>query len=118
MSLLYEGKRCNDLDASDTGKKDSEWTKMNTSSSLEASPSESRIASFASLASWAVNWFLLVVKAYVVVISNSKAVTAALTDSAVDLVSQAILSLAERYMGQHNPDYPGENSIYLLDTIS
>ena len=33
-------------------------------------------------------------------------VTAALLDSAVDLVSQAVLSLAESYMQRHSPDYP------------
>lgn len=33
-------------------------------------------------ASWAVNWLLLFVKLYVVIISNSKAVVAALMDSA------------------------------------
>ena len=33
-------------------------------------------------------------------------VTAALVDSAVDLVSQAVLSLAESYMQRHSPDYP------------
>ena len=33
-------------------------------------------------------------------------VTAALVDSAVDLVSQGVLSLAESYMMRHSPDYP------------
>ena len=39
-------------------------------------------------ASWIVNWFLLAAKIFVVAESSSKAVAAALADSAVDLVSQ------------------------------
>eukprot|EP01033_Poteriospumella_lacustris_P020953 gene20953-15460_t len=38
--------------------------------------------------------------------SASKAVLAALVDSAVDLVSQAVLALAENYMSKFSPNYP------------
>jgi divalent metal cation (Fe/Co/Zn/Cd) transporter len=63
-------------------------------------------AKLATTASWAVNWFLFFVKLIVAILSSSKAVLAALVDSAVDLVSQGILSLAELYMSRHHPDYP------------
>jgi divalent metal cation (Fe/Co/Zn/Cd) transporter len=63
-------------------------------------------AKFATTASWIVNWFLFFVKLVVAILSSSKAVLAALVDSAVDLISQGILSLAELYMSRHNPDYP------------
>jgi divalent metal cation (Fe/Co/Zn/Cd) transporter len=49
---------------------------------------ESALAKFASIASWIVNWFLFGVKFFIVIASASKAVAAALADSAVDLVSQ------------------------------
>ena len=38
--------------------------------------------------SWAVNWFLLIAKLYIAIVSSSKAVWASLADSAVDLLSQ------------------------------
>jgi len=66
----------------------------------------SSAAKFATSASWAVNWFLLFVKIYIVAVSGSKSVLAALVDSVVDLVSQAILSIAERYMTRYDSDYP------------
>lgn len=43
---------------------------------------------FATNASWVVNWFLLGVKIYAVIVSSSKAVTAAMVDSVVDILSQ------------------------------
>ena len=61
---------------------------------------EKRIAKLASLASWVVNWFLLISKAQCFIVSESKSILAALADSAVDLVSQAVLSLAEWYIGK------------------
>ena len=64
------------------------------------------IAKFATTASWLVNWFLLLVKIYIAVTSSSKAILAALVDSAVDLVSQAILDIADRYMTRYDADYP------------
>lgn len=69
-------------------------------------------------ASWAVNWFLLIGKAVVVVLSNSKAMTAALVDSAVDLLSQFILSTAEKYMSKHSEKYPvGRSRLEALSVI-
>lgn len=67
-------------------------------------------------ASWAVNWLLLFGKAVVVGLSNSKAMTAALVDSAVDLLSQFILSMADRYMSKHSEKYPVGRS--RLETLS
>ena len=40
------------------------------------------------------------VKLYAVIISSSKAVTAALVDSVVDILSQAILAMADRYISR------------------
>ena len=42
----------------------------------------SKYMKLASISSWIVNWFLLFIKIYVVIHSGSKAVTAALADSA------------------------------------
>lgn len=70
------------------------WSKMNVSNINDdenrehASSRSMKIAKFATTASWIVNWFLLAAKAFCVAISGSKAVSAALADSAVDLVSQ------------------------------
>ena len=69
--------------------------------------------------SWAVNWFLLVAKIYIAVKSNSKAVWASLADSFVDLLSQAVLSLATRYMKIHSPDYPvGRSRLEALSVLA
>jgi divalent metal cation (Fe/Co/Zn/Cd) transporter len=84
---------------------------------IKASKSES--LAWAINASWAVNWFLLFGKAIVVALSNSKAMTAALVDSAVDLLSQFILSQAERYMAKHSKDYPvGRSRLEGLSVIA
>jgi cation diffusion facilitator family transporter len=77
------------------------------------------IANVASNASWVVNWLLLVFKFVAVILSSSKAVAAALADSAVDLVSQFVLSMAERYMAKHNPDYPvGRSRLEALSVMA
>lgn len=69
-------------------------------------------------ASWVVNWFLLIVKTIAVIISSSKAVTAALADSVVDLASQAILSIANYYIAKHSPKYPvGRSRLEALSVI-
>ena len=70
-----------------------------------------RLASFvtaesATNASWFVNVFLLIVKTVIFITSNSKAVLASLADSAVDLASQGMLSLAERYIKRRDARYP------------
>lgn len=74
---------------------------------------------FAVNASWVVNWFLLVIKFIAVALSNSKAVMAALVDSVVDLVSQAVLSLADQYIARHSPEYPvGRSRLEALSVIA
>jgi len=74
---------------------------------------------FAINASWAVNCVLLIIKIVAVILSNSKAVTAALVDSAVDLVSQAVLSLADRFISHHSPEYPvGRSRLEALSVIA
>eukprot|EP01032_Pedospumella_encystans_P012246 gene12246-14181_t len=74
---------------------------------------------FAVNASWAVNWFLLIVKLFAAIVSSSKAVTAAMVDSIVDLLSQAILSLSDSYIASHSPDYPvGRSRLEALSVIA
>ena len=74
---------------------------------------------FSITASWVVNWLLLIIKIVAVILSNSKAVTAALVDSAADLVSQAVLSLADRYISRHSPEYPvGRSRLEALSVIA
>jgi hypothetical protein len=89
------------------------------SSKFNMPADKSQSLAWAVNASWAVNWFLLVGKAIVVILSNSKAMTAALVDSAVDLLSQFILSLAERYMSKHSEKYPvGRSRLEALSVIA
>ena len=72
----------------------------------------------ASRSSWLVNWFLLIVKLYVVISTNSKSVTASLADSAVDLASQAVLSITNTYMKKHSPNYPvGRSRLEALSVL-
>ena len=79
----------------------------------------SRLFKIAVNASWAVNWFLLGAKVYAVAVSSSKAVTAALVDSVVDLLSQGVLSMAERYISRHSPNYPvGRSRLEALSVIA
>ena len=73
----------------------------------------------AEMWSWVVNWFLLVAKTYIAIVSNSKAVWASLADSIVDLLSQAVLSLASRYIKRHDPDYPvGKSRLEALSVLA
>jgi divalent metal cation (Fe/Co/Zn/Cd) transporter len=73
----------------------------------------------ATTVSWISNWTLLFVKIVAVVFSNSKAVGAALADSAVDLVSQAVLSVANVYKNKHSPDYPvGRSRLEALSVLA
>jgi len=65
-----------------------------------------KYAKFASLASWAVNWFLLGIKAYAAITTDSKSVIASLADSGADLISQAIISIADYYKGKQSQNYP------------
>jgi len=91
----------------DKDESNSEWAKMSIGESREdGNPEDSAVARFATTASWIVNWFLLFAKIYCVIATSSKAVSASLADSAVDLVSQAVLSLADYYMSIHSPAYP------------
>jgi hypothetical protein len=74
---------------------------------------------FAINASWVVNFFLLAVKIFIVVVTASKAVSASLADSAVDLLSQLILSIADVYMNRHSADYPvGRSRLEALSVIA
>lgn len=92
--------------------------KSNTNNEFSALDNNSYYK-FAVNASWAVNWFLLGAKLYATIVSSSKAVLAALADSAVDLVSQAVLSMADRYMNKHSPDYPvGRSRLEALSVIA
>jgi divalent metal cation (Fe/Co/Zn/Cd) transporter len=69
--------------------------------------------------SWAVNCFLLLVKLYASIVSNSKSVWASLADSLVDLLSQAVLSLAEKYSKRHHPEYPvGRSRLEALSVLA
>lgn len=61
---------------------------------------------WASTLSWVTNWFLLAAKVFIVAVSGSKSVLAAMVDSIVDLVSQAILSTSEHYMNRYDQQYP------------
>lgn len=104
------------------------WNKMAITNSDVASTApqstffeseDSKIAQFAMTASWIVNWLLLFAKIVCLVLSNSLVVAASLADSAVDLLSQAILSMAERYMGKHNPNYPvGRSRLEALSVLA
>ena len=108
------GTSSNNSSLHNSNENDSSWDSMavgytyQTSQNLNVDEKNDneKFAKFATLASWAVNWFLLISKIICFIISDSKAVLAALADSAVDLVSQAVLSTAERYISKHNPDYP------------
>lgn len=100
-----------------------EWSDMQVSESVPIYVSNAadntNFVRFANRASWVVNWFLLGAKAYVFAISSSKAVLAALVDSAVDLVSQAVLALADMYISKHSPDYPvGRSRLEALSVIA
>ena len=76
-------------------------------------------ASFGSSASWVVNWCLLFSKLVILIISGSKVIAASFADSAVDLVSQGVLSLAERYISKHSPDYPvGRSRLEALSVLA
>ena len=95
------------------------WVKMAVVDSSMGSGSGISPMKIATVSSWAVNWLLLVVKIAVVIMSSSKAVLAAMVDSAVDLVSQAVLSLAGRYMQKHSPYYPvGRSRLEALSVIT
>lgn len=88
-------------------------------SSTAQSPAVGKFSDFAVNSSWAVNWFLLGAKLYCTIVSSSKAVTAALADSVVDLVSQGVLSLADSYISKHSPDYPvGRSRLEALSVIA
>lgn len=80
---------------------------------------DNRLARLANSFSWASNWLLMMVKAIAVVFSGSKSVTAALADSAVDLLSQYVLNLAEKYMQEHSPNYPiGRSRLEALSVLA
>ena len=118
----------NHSDSSVHDENESSWNTMAVGETYQTSHSitgrsddseDKKLAKFATMASWIVNWFLLVAKIICFVISGSKAILAALADSAVDLVSQAVLSMAENYISKHNPDYPiGRSRLEALSVLA
>ena len=80
---------------------------------------QSKMLSNATSASWLVNWLLLFAKTIVVLLSSSKAILAALVDSIVDLVAQAVLSLSEIYSNRYSADYPvGRSRLEALSVLA
>ena len=104
-------------------KEKDEWSKMEI---LQHSRKTNRIfvlnsslVNYATTFSWIVNWFLLGAKLAVFIMTSSKSILAALVDSAVDLLSQAILSLAEFYMSKYSSNYPvGRSRLEALSVIA
>lgn len=101
------------------------WTGMNVMDSTSIKKQEfsaadnSLSATIAINASWAVNWLLLVAKVIAFIFSSSKAVLASLVDSVVDLLSQAVLAFADKYITEHSPDYPvGRSRLEALSVIA
>ena len=88
-------------------KNNNSWSKMSVKT--DSNSKQIDYPQLASKISWAVNWLLLLIKIICLIYSSSKAIAASLADSAVDLVSQGVLSLAERYMAKYNPG----NQIFL-----
>lgn len=69
-------------------------------------------------ASWATNWLLLAIKIYAFSVSGSKAVLASMADSAVDLASQLVISVADYQIQQHSPYFPvGRSRLEALAVI-
>lgn len=61
---------------------------------------------FAQGLSWVVNIVLLLAKIYAFVLSGSKAVMASAADSAVDLISQVVISYTDWQMNRADPHFP------------
>ncbi|MEW5319854.1 MAG: hypothetical protein WDW38_010975 [Sanguina aurantia] len=70
-----------------------------------AAVSEGRVRTAYNL-SWAVNILLFGAKIYAFYVSHSKAVLASMVDSIVDLVSQAVIFLAEHLSKKADPRFP------------
>jgi cation diffusion facilitator family transporter len=76
------------------------------------------LAQRATNVSWLVNWILLIIKIVIAVSSSSKVVIASLVDSAVDLISQFVLTWSQSYANYHSPDYPvGKSRIEALSVL-
>lgn len=101
---------------------DNQWNVMQVDESTQSDDGEMEESDGTKLAinaSWAVNWFLLFAKAFVVIVSGSKAVTASLADSGVDLASQGVLALADKYISIQSPKYPvGRSRLEALSVIA
>lgn len=68
--------------------------------------------------SWVVNWILLIIKIVIAISSSSKVVIASLVDSAIDLISQFVLTWSQSYANYHSPDYPvGKSRIEALSVL-
>jgi hypothetical protein len=97
-----------------------DWKNMEVSNGNHEEKKEesSLTVKLAVNASWVVNIFLLGAKIFAVAVSSSKAVTASLADSAVDIASQAVLGLADYYITRHSPNYPvGRSRLEALSVI-
>ena len=102
-----------------TEDRDQAWMQMSVSDSQAEDKKEPGGAKFAINASWVVNWLLLIAKIAGFIFSKSKSVLASLVDSVVDLLSQLVLTYAEKYITQHSPDYPvGRSRLEALSVIA
>lgn len=80
---------------------------------------DTALAKCAVTASWLANIFLLVVKLVLFIETGSRSILAALADSIVDILSQAILELADRYQTIHNAEYPvGRSRLEALSVLA
>jgi divalent metal cation (Fe/Co/Zn/Cd) transporter len=96
-----------------------EFSKMDIETKAFDKPKSKISEENAITLSWAVNWFLLIAKLWAAIVSNSKSVWASLADSLVDLLSQGVLSLANRYSRKHHPDYPvGRSRLEALSVLA
>lgn len=74
--------------------------------SLSTPQSSDKSLQWAFNLSWVVNILLFAVKLWAYLASNSKAVLASLADSLVDLVSQAVIAIADHRSKQADPRFP------------
>lgn len=69
--------------------------------------------------SWAGNFVLLVLKIIAFALSGSEAVLASVVDSAVDILTQAVLGGASWMVNQHHPHYPiGRNRLRTVSVLA
>lgn len=69
--------------------------------------------------SWIANFFLFAFKLVAAVATGSQSILASLADSAVDLLSQAVIAVAEAAMGSKHDDYPvGRSRLEALGVLA